>query len=223
MSISGLITHRSQAPTRQRRPCPAFVTLNADTDMTIEWTFGRELLLSGQQQLSGMGYVQIWPSDLDSGVVCTSLRTECPRGTLEPVSKRTVASARDHRSRRRSRTSAVTTSFGLPSPFGTRLGGAAGLPGVGRGSPFTESCLQVISFGAGGAVGDLPVDGASGAVTPAGRRPRRRERRHPEGCPAMIAELSTKLSEGLATCSAGGSWSVQGSGEVGERAEVVLA
>lgn len=63
------------------------------------------------------------------------------------VSKRTVASARDHRSRRHSRTSAGTTSFGLPSSFGTRLGVATGLPGMGRGSPFTESSSQVTSFG----------------------------------------------------------------------------
>ena len=58
-----------------------------------------------------------------------------------------MASARDHRSRRHSRTSAGTTSFGLPSSFGTRLGVAAGLPGTGRGSPFTESSSQVTSFG----------------------------------------------------------------------------
>lgn len=71
-------------------------------------------------------------------------------GGLPPpslVSKRTVASARDHRSRRHSRTSAGTTSFALPSSFGTRLGVVTGLPGMGRGSPFTESSSQVTSFG----------------------------------------------------------------------------
>ena len=52
--------------------------------MTIEWTFGRKLLPSGQQQLSGMGDVRTWPSEsLDSGVVCTSLRTERPTRILE--------------------------------------------------------------------------------------------------------------------------------------------
>ncbi|WP_151483102.1 SsgA family sporulation/cell division regulator [Streptomyces albicerus] len=57
-------------------PYSVFMVFNADTDMTIEWTFGRELLLSGRQQLSGVGDIQIWPSEiLGSDVVFISFRS----------------------------------------------------------------------------------------------------------------------------------------------------
>jgi hypothetical protein len=35
---------------------------NVGTDTSVEWTFGRELLVSGLQRLSGLGDVQIWSS-----------------------------------------------------------------------------------------------------------------------------------------------------------------
>ncbi|MGP4085151.1 SsgA family sporulation/cell division regulator [Streptomyces sp. KR55] len=57
-------------------PYSVCVIFNAHTDMTVEWTFGRELLLSGQRGLSGAGDVQIWPSEIHgSGVVFISLRS----------------------------------------------------------------------------------------------------------------------------------------------------
>ncbi|MFD7401946.1 SsgA family sporulation/cell division regulator [Streptomyces sp. NPDC059866] len=57
-------------------PYSVCVIFNAHTDMTVEWRFGRELLLSGQKQLSGAGDVQIWPSEIHgSGVVFISLRS----------------------------------------------------------------------------------------------------------------------------------------------------
>jgi hypothetical protein len=57
-------------------PYSVFMVFNADTDMTVEWEFGRELLLAGEQRLSGVGDVQVWPSEiLDCGLVYISFRS----------------------------------------------------------------------------------------------------------------------------------------------------
>ncbi|MEU1185845.1 SsgA family sporulation/cell division regulator [Streptomyces sp. NPDC005820] len=56
-------------------PYAVRVIFNAHTDMTIEWSFGRDLLSCGRRQLSGLGDVQVWPSEiLGSGMVFISLR-----------------------------------------------------------------------------------------------------------------------------------------------------
>jgi hypothetical protein len=57
-------------------PYSVFMGFNADTDITVEWEFGRELLMAGQHWLSGFGDVQIWPSEvLDCGLVYISCRS----------------------------------------------------------------------------------------------------------------------------------------------------
>ncbi|WP_327136398.1 SsgA family sporulation/cell division regulator [Streptomyces sp. NBC_01340] len=57
-------------------PYSVFMVFNADTDMTVEWEFGRELLLAGEQRLSGVGDVQVWPSEiLDCALVYISFRS----------------------------------------------------------------------------------------------------------------------------------------------------
>ncbi|MDQ1051362.1 SsgA family sporulation/cell division regulator [Streptomyces sp. V4I2] len=43
-------------------PFSVGLEFNVGTDRSVEWTFGRELLVSGLQRLSGFGDVQIWPS-----------------------------------------------------------------------------------------------------------------------------------------------------------------
>ncbi|WP_053756410.1 SsgA family sporulation/cell division regulator [Streptomyces sp. AS58] len=49
---------------------------HADTETPVEWEFGRELLAAGQQQISGMGDVRIWPAEFrGSGTVFLSLRS----------------------------------------------------------------------------------------------------------------------------------------------------
>ncbi|MFD9293321.1 SsgA family sporulation/cell division regulator [Streptomyces sp. NPDC060030] len=57
-------------------PYSVCMIFNSDTDMTARWEFGRELLRSGQSEISGVGDVQVWPSsNADSGEVMISLRS----------------------------------------------------------------------------------------------------------------------------------------------------
>ncbi|MEU8691371.1 SsgA family sporulation/cell division regulator [Streptomyces sp. NPDC048665] len=57
-------------------PHSVLMVFNADTDMTVEWEFGRELLVSGLQGLSGIGDVQIWYSEiLGYGLLYLSFRS----------------------------------------------------------------------------------------------------------------------------------------------------
>jgi hypothetical protein len=43
-------------------PFSVGLEFNVGSDRSVEWTFGRELLVSGLRRLSGFGDVQIWPS-----------------------------------------------------------------------------------------------------------------------------------------------------------------
>ncbi|MDQ0911012.1 hypothetical protein QFZ32_006471 [Streptomyces canus] len=43
-------------------PFSVGLEFNVGTDRSVEWTFGRELLVSGLRRLSGLGDVQIWPA-----------------------------------------------------------------------------------------------------------------------------------------------------------------
>ncbi|MGW4906911.1 SsgA family sporulation/cell division regulator [Streptomyces sp. NPDC004270] len=45
-------------------PYSIVMAFNAGTDLVIEWEFGRELLASGRQWLTGFGDIQIWPTEI---------------------------------------------------------------------------------------------------------------------------------------------------------------
>ncbi|MGW4979303.1 SsgA family sporulation/cell division regulator [Streptomyces mirabilis] len=57
-------------------PYSIVIAFNADTDLVIEWEFGRELLDSGRQRLAGFGDIQIWPAEIRGhGLVYMSFRS----------------------------------------------------------------------------------------------------------------------------------------------------
>ncbi|AWW36554.1 MULTISPECIES: SsgA family sporulation/cell division regulator [Streptomyces] len=57
-------------------PYSVSMVFNLDTDEPVEWEFGRDLLSEGRQQVTGMGDVRIWPSDIRGhNVVFISLRS----------------------------------------------------------------------------------------------------------------------------------------------------
>lgn len=58
------------------KPYAVSVLFNVGTAAPVEWLFGRDLLSVGRHQISGMGNVQIWPSEIrGSAMVFISLRS----------------------------------------------------------------------------------------------------------------------------------------------------
>lgn len=43
-------------------PYAVSLTFHTCTDETVRWVFGRDLLLNGQQGLTGVGDIQVWPT-----------------------------------------------------------------------------------------------------------------------------------------------------------------
>ncbi|MFF7160746.1 SsgA family sporulation/cell division regulator [Streptomyces sp. NPDC008086] len=56
-------------------PYAVSLTFHMHTDDSVRWVLGRDLLLNGQQELTGVGDVQVWPSrSSPAGKVCVALR-----------------------------------------------------------------------------------------------------------------------------------------------------
>ncbi|MER6126655.1 SsgA family sporulation/cell division regulator [Streptomyces sp. NPDC001795] len=56
-------------------PYAVCMTFQLCQEASVQWVIGRDLLLDGQRELTGLGDVQVWPSQ-DRGVhrVCIALR-----------------------------------------------------------------------------------------------------------------------------------------------------
>lgn len=62
---------------------PFAVSVLFRTDgQSVQWTFGRELLVHGVYEPSGMGDVQLWPCLSDEGVAVVVIELNSPDGTV---------------------------------------------------------------------------------------------------------------------------------------------
>lgn len=56
-------------------PYAVFMTFHLGADVSVRWVIGRDLLLNGQHGLTGVGDVQVWPSQHPYvSKVCIALR-----------------------------------------------------------------------------------------------------------------------------------------------------